>query len=181
MPDQSTREVDPADKLRFDQLIPQFLSGDISVEDDAFVKNYLAAHPESINSILFAMQIADTVRHIGAERNQAQATARFSQAFGQKKPRKSFWDRIKGGSGGFIVRPWVPVLLALFALDNAFLLYKEHAYYKTTVANAGGNLIVATADARFILVPGAALDEFLNVADKHQAIIIYSAKNAGRI
>lgn len=177
MPDQQTPMCPEAEKQRFDQLVPFFLTGKLSAEDDLFFRGYLAKHPESIDGVLFGKQISDALHHIGADRNQQAAKERFRQAF-DLKVKQSKWIRLKTHLERMVVKPWAIALLSLFVAENAYLIYQANHYHRTAVLRLDRGLVIADSEARFVLNDGVRFEDFLNVAEKYEAAIIYSSKTS---
>jgi anti-sigma factor RsiW len=57
------------DAQRFQQLLPFYVTRQLSASDKDFVDAYLADNPASQNALQFTEQLSQVVRRIGADRN----------------------------------------------------------------------------------------------------------------
>ncbi len=175
MVDRQTPSDRALDKRRFDEAIAAYIAGTLSSEDQLFFSQYLADHPEAASSVLFATQIANAVRQIGSERDQVKAATQFTKSLLSSKFKKPV--RKSGVSAPkpfFTYKPWMAVFLLLFFLENGFLFYENRSHHLVNLSENGGGIIMAQADARFVLNDRAPLDQFFDVAQKYNAVIIYS-------
>jgi hypothetical protein len=163
------------DKQRFDELVAIFIAGGLSVEDDLFFKEYIARHPEAMHSIIFALQIKDTLRHIQGDRDTGAAQNRFIKSF-KTRIKRSPWTWFANDFVLLRSKPLIAIIVSLFLVENIYIFTQGMNHHYQIAADINGDLVVARADASFILNHQTSLGKFFDVVKKHHAVVIYSAK-----
>jgi hypothetical protein len=171
--DQQIPSVDDLNKRRFDELVPAYINSTLEAQDLLFFNDYIAQHPEALSSIAFTSNIANAIKAIGGDRNQEHAAKFFTSAF-VKKFHQSLWKKTSNAFNNFIYKPWIVAFLMLFVVENSFLYFENRSHHLVHLSKEGGGIIVTQADASFILNNKVALEDFFDVAQKYNAVIIYS-------
>lgn len=102
------------DLMRFELLLPYYITGALSENDRAFVKFHIDSNTQAKCAYLFARRLKDIVQSTGTQRDVEVALSEFLSAFDEANPR-SLWQRFRTfvGVRGFLL---VMLLASVFAI-----------------------------------------------------------------
>ena len=111
------------DQSRFHQILPFYVTGQLSSEDRSFVENYIAAHPDARKALAFTEKLNKIVRSTGANRNADKALKKLLADF---KPRKklSLLKRLLAKLRSLGISP--PLAIALLVIVGQGVGYTAH-------------------------------------------------------
>lgn len=104
-----------ADRQRFEELLPFHLSGSLAAEEQRFVVEYLARHPETKDAMRFAQSMQRVVRSTLPRTDGDAAWQRFHARRAAERP--GGWLRLQAWLSGMGLSPALAAALAVIAIQ----------------------------------------------------------------
>ena len=111
------------DQSRFHQLLPFYVTRQLSLEDKLFVEDYIAAHPDAKQAVTFTEKLSKIVRSTGANRNPDKALNRLLADF-QPRKKLSLFKRLLAKLRSLGISP--PLAVALLVIVGQGVGYTAH-------------------------------------------------------
>lgn len=108
------------DHLRFEELLPFFVTGHLSGSDQSFMQSFLSTNPSAKQSLNFAMELGRLVRHTGAMRNPNITLGKILANF---KASRQGGSNASGKLGNLKGKKTLPLLFAIVIIGG------QAAYY----------------------------------------------------
>ena len=119
----SEEMIQTNDQHRFEQLLPFYITNNLSTEDKAFVLSYIASNPDARKAVQFTEQLSKIVRNTGTNRNPNAALTRLLANF-QPRKRLSLIKRLLEKLKSLGISP--PLALALLLILGQGIGYTAH-------------------------------------------------------
>lgn len=160
----------PQDKSHFEQLLPFFVTNQLSETDRLFVQQYIAQNPDARKALKFTERLGRIVRETGAHRNPDQALQRLLGNFQQGK-RLSLRQRLLAKLRALGISPTLTVaLLVLLGQGIGYSAYKLGLFSKTEATLAAP----IKADLSVTLKHGSEMAAVIGILDRFGAQIVHS-------
>ncbi len=167
------------DQARFEQLLPFYISNQLTDADRGFIQAYITTHPDAKKAVHFAERLSRIVRNTGANRNPDASLNRLLENY---KPRQriSLIKRIKAKLSSLGISP--PLAIALLVIVGQGIGYAAHKmnWFSTTKESA---VSPVEADLSITLKRGADIAVIAAILEKYGASIVHStaAEDAQKI
>lgn len=112
----------PADRLRFEELLPFFVTGHLSGADQSFMQTFISANPSARQSLNFALELGRIIRHTGVMRNPNITLNRLLASF---KAMHQSGGGLKGKAGNLKSKKTLPILFAIVILGGQAVYYAK--------------------------------------------------------
>ncbi|MFM8761264.1 MAG: hypothetical protein ACKOD7_06990 [Polynucleobacter victoriensis] len=158
------------DQSRFHQLLPFYVTGQLSLEDKLFVEDYIAAHPDAKKAVSFTQKLSKIVRSTGANRNPDQALNRLLADF-QPRKKLSLVKRLLAKLRSLGISP--PLAIALLVIVGQGVGYTAHQlnwFSSSTEVSA----LHATPHVSLTIKDGADLAATTSIIEKFGGQIVNS-------
>ena len=158
------------DQTRFEQLLPFYITHNLSDEDRAFMQAYIATHPDAKKATHFAERLSRIVRNTGTNRNPEAALNRLLADY-QPRHRMSLIQRLKAKLRSLGISP--PLAIALLVVVGQGIGYTAH---KMNWFGTDKESVVspAEADLSITLKRGAEMGAVVTILEKYGASIVHS-------
>jgi hypothetical protein len=158
------------DQTRFEQLLPFYITHNLSDEDRAFMQAYIATHPDAKKATHFAERLSRIVRNTGNNRNPEAALNRLLADY-QARHRMSLIQRLKAKLRSLGISP--PLAIALLVIVGQGIGYAAH---KMNWFGTDKDSVVspAEADLSITLKRGAEMGAVVTILEKYGASIVHS-------
>ena len=159
-----------SDQARFEQLLPFYVTNQLSDEDRSFVQSYMATHPEAKKAVHFAERLSHIVRNTGTNRNPDAALNRLLADY-KPRHRMSLIKRLLAKLRSLGISP--PLAIALLVIVGQGIGYTAH---KMNWFGTAKESIVspAEADLSITLKRGAEMGAIATILEKFGASIVHS-------
>lgn len=163
------------DRERFEELLPFYVTKQLSSEDCALVQSYMVANPEAANALKFTERVRQVVKSIGSDRDPEPALVRLLAEISSVR-RPGLIRRLQGLLRSLRVSR--PLALALIVGAGLAVGY---AAYKTQVFGLIGQsqTIVDQAQLSVTLKNGVAYGAAVIVIEQFGARVVHSATVEG--
>ncbi|MEN9902134.1 MAG: hypothetical protein RL651_798 [Pseudomonadota bacterium] len=158
------------DQTRFEQLLPFYITHNLSDEDRGFMQTYIATHPDAKKAAHFAERLSRIVRNTGTNRNPEAALNRLLADY-QPRHRMSLIQRLKAKLRSLGISP--PLAIALLVIVGQGIGYTAH---KMNWFGTDKESVVspAEADLSITLKRGAEMGAVVTILEKYGASIVHS-------
>jgi hypothetical protein len=158
------------DQTRFEQLLPFYITHNLSDEDHAFMQAYIATHTDAKNATHFAERLSRIVRNTGNNRNPEAALNRLLADY-QARHRISLIQRLKAKLRSLGIS--APLAIALLVIVGQGIGYAAH---KMNWFGTDKDSVVspAEADLSITLKRGAEMGAVVTILEKYGASIVHS-------
>ncbi len=163
--------ITPAnDQTRFEQLLPFYITHNLSDEDRAFMQAYIDTHPDAKKATHFAERLSRIVRNTGTNRNPEAALKRLLADY-QPRHRMSLIQRLKAKLRSLGISP--PLAIALLVIVGQGIGYTAHKmnWFSTSKESV---VSPAEADLTITLKRGADMGAVATILEKFNASIVHS-------
>lgn len=159
-----------SEQTRFEQLLPFYVTNQLSDEDRSFVQSYMATHLEAKKAVHFAERLSHIVRNTGTNRNPDAALNRLLADY-KPRQRMSLIKRLLAKLRSLGISP--PLAIALLVIVGQGVGYAAH---KMNWLGAAKESIVspAEADLSITLKRGADMGAIATVLEKFGANVVHS-------
>ena len=161
----------PPEQSRFEQLLPFYITNQISDSDRSFMQGYVATHPDAKKAVHFAERLSRIVRNTGTNRNPDAALNRLLADY-KPRQRMSLIQRLKAKLRSLGISP--PLAIALLVILGQGIGYAAH---KMNWFGAAKESVVspAEADLSITLKRGADMGAIATILEKFGASIVHSS------
>ena len=158
------------DQARFEQLLPFYVTNQLSDEDRSFIQSYMATHPEAKKAVHFAERLSHIVRNTGTNRNPDAALNRLLADY-KPRQRMSLIKRLLAKLRSLGISP--PLAIALLVIVGQGIGYTAH---KMNWFGTAKESIVspAEADLSITLKRGAEMGAIATILEKFGANVVHS-------
>lgn len=158
------------DQARFEQLLPFYITHQLSDEDRSFMQSYIATHPEARKAAHFAERLSRIVRNTGNNRNPEAGLNRLLADY-QTRQHTSLIQRLKAKLRSLGISP--PLAIALLVIVGQGIGYAAH---KMNWFGTDKESVVspAEADLSITLKRGAEMGAIVTILEKYGASIVHS-------
>lgn len=159
-----------SDEALFEQLLPFYITNQISDNDRSFMQGYIATHPDAKKAVHFAERLSRIVRNTGTNRNPDAALNRLLADY-KPRQRMSLIQRLKAKLRSLGISP--PLAIALLVILGQGIGYAAH---KMNWFGAAKESVVspAEADLSITLKRGADMGAIATILEKFGASIVHS-------
>ena len=158
------------DQARFEQLLPFYITNQISDSDRSFMQGYIATHPDARKAVHFAERLNRIVRNTGTNRNPDAALNRLLADY-KPRQRMSLIQRLKVKLRSLGISP--PLAIALLVIVGQGIGYAAH---KMNWFGSAKESVVSPADAdlSITLKRGADMGAIATILEKFGASVVHS-------
>lgn len=159
------------DQARFEQLLPFYVTNQLSDEDCSFIKSYMATHPEAKKAVHFTERLSHIVRNTGANRNPDAALNRLLADYNHRQ-RMSLIKRLLAKLRSLGISP--PLAIALLVIVGQGIGYTAH---KMNWLGGASESIVSPAAAQLSvnIKKGADYGSLAVIIEKFGGRIVHSS------
>jgi|GEM_PF-5295441 len=159
-----------SDQTRFEQLLPFYVTNQLSDDDRSFMQGYIATHSDAKKAVHFAERLSRIVRNTGTNRNPDAALNRLLADY-KPRQRMSLIQRLKAKLRSLGISP--PLAIALLVIVGQGIGYAAH---KMNWFGAAKESVVspAEADLSITLKRGADMGAIATILEKFGASIVHS-------
>ena len=159
-----------SDEALFEQLLPFYITNQISDNDRSFMQGYIATHPDAKKAVHFAERLSRIVRNTGTNRNPDAALNRLLADY-KPRQRMSLIQCLKAKLRSLGISP--PLAIALLVILGQGIGYAAH---KMNWFGAAKESVVspAEADLSITLKRGADMGAIATILEKFGASIVHS-------
>ena len=159
------------DQARFEQLLPFYVTNQLSDEDRGFVQSYMTTHPEAKKAVHFAERLSHIVRNTGTNRNPDAALNRLLADY-KPRHRMSLIKRLLAKLRSLGISP--PLAIALLVIVGQGIGYSAH---KLNWLGTAKESVVspAEADLSITLKRGADMGAIATILEKFGANVVHSS------
>lgn len=167
----SEDKMQTSNQVRFEQLLPFYITTTLSDRDRNFVQSYIAANPDAKKAVQFTERLSRIVRNTGANRNTDAALGRLLAVF-KPRQRMSLIQRLLAKLRSLGISP--PLAIALLVIVGQGIGYAAHKlnWFGTTTESI---VSPAKADLSITLKRGAEMGAVATILEKFGARIIHSS------
>lgn len=160
-----------SEQARFEQLLPFYVTNQLSDDDRSFVESYIATNPDAKKAVHFAERLSHIVRNTGANRNPDAALNRLLADF-KPRQRMSLIQRLKAKLRSMGISP--PLAIALLVIVGQGIGYAAH---KMNWFGTDKESVVspAEADLSITLKRGSEIGALAVILEKFGASIVHSS------
>ena len=162
--------MQPSDQTRFEQLLPFYITNQLSDSDRSFMQGYIATHPNAKKAVHFAERLSRIVRNTGTNRNPDAALNRLLADY-KPRQRMSLTKRLLAKLRSLGISP--PLAIALLVIVGQGIGYAAH---KMNWFGAPKESVVspAEADLSITLKRGADMGAIATILEKFGASVVHS-------
>ena len=160
-----------SDEALFEQLLPFYITNQISDNDRSFMQGYIATHPDAKKAVHFAERLSRIVRNTGTNRNPDAALNRLLADY-KPRQRMSLIQCLKAKLRSLGISP--PLAIALLVIVGQGIGYAAH---KMNWFGSAKESVVspAKADLSITLKRGADMGAIATILEKFGASIVHSS------
>ena len=159
-----------ADRLRFEELLPFFVTGNLSGSDQTFMQSFLSTNPSAKQSLNFALELGRMIRHTGVMRNPNITLNRLLANF---KAMHQGGSGAGGKLGNLKSKKTLPILFAIVILGGQAVYYGMNKIdWKHSQENAS---VQGTTRVAISLKPGTETGEINKIAANYGGKIVHSS------
>lgn len=158
------------EQTRFEQLLPFYITHQLSDENRSFMQSYIALHPEARKAAHFAERLSRIVRNTGTNRNPEAALNRLLADY-KPRQRMSLIQRLKAKLRSLGISP--PLAIALLVIVGQGIGYAAHKMNWFTTSKESV-VSPAEADLSITLKRGADMGAIATILEKFDARIVHS-------
>lgn len=163
-----------ADRLRFEELLPFFVTGNLSGSDQSFMQSFLSTNPSAKQSLNFALELGRMIRHTGVMRNPNITLNRLLANF---KAMHQGGSNTSGKLGNFKSKKTLPILFAIVILGGQAVY---HGINKIDWKQSQDSASVQGASRVAIsLKPGTEQSQISKIAANYGGKIVHSSSVDG--
>lgn len=159
-----------SEQAHFEQLLPFYITNQLSDKDRVFIQSYIATHPDAKKAVHFAERLSRIIRNTGVNRNPDAALNRLLADY---KPRKrmSLIKRLKAKLRSLGISP--PLAIALLVIVGQGIGYSAH---KMNWFGTPQETVVSPseADLSITLKRGADMGAIMTIFEKFGANVVHS-------
>lgn len=159
-----------SDQDRFEQLLPFYVTNQLSDGDRNFIQSYMATHQDAKKAVHFAERLSRIVRNTGTNRNPDAALSRLLADY-KPRQRMSLIKRLKAKLRSLGISP--PLAIALLVIVGQGIGYSAH---KMNWFGTAKESVVspAEADLSITLKRGADMGAVATILEKFGGRIVHS-------
>ena len=159
-----------SDQDRFEQLLPFYVTNQLSDGDRNFIQSYIAIHQDAKKAVNFAERLSRIVRNTGTNRNPDAALSRLLADY-KPRQRMSLIKRLKAKLRSLGISP--PLAIALLVIVGQGIGYSAH---KMNWFGTAKESVVspAEADLSITLKRGADMGAVATILEKFGGRIVHS-------
>lgn len=160
-----------SDQTRFEQLLPFYVTNQLTDADRSFMQAYIAANPTAKKALHFTERLSRIVRNTGANRNPEPALNRLLADY-RSRQRMSLIQRLKAKLRSLGISP--PLAVVLMVIIGQGIGYTAH---KMNWLGTDKESIVSPtkADLSITLKRSADLGALATILEKFGATIVHSS------
>lgn len=163
------------DRERFEELLPFYVTRQLSSEDAALVEAYLADNPAAASALAFTERVRQVVKSIGSDRDPEPALARLLAEISSVR-RPGLIKRLHALLGSLgVSRPLVVALMLSAGLAIGYAAYKTQGFGLIKQSQT----IVDQAHLSVTLKPGVEYGSAAIVIEQFGARVVHSATVEG--
>lgn len=172
MPETPQRD---ADRRRFEELLPFYLTGSLDDEQHRFVVGYLARHPEAKDAMRFAQSMQSVVRGTTSP-TDGEAAWQLFQARRDAEERPRGWQRLQAWFADMGLSPALAAALAVIVIQATVAgvhLVSDHRHARTVDVAAIRSL---QPHARLVVPNDVDAEPLLATIHSHEAQVVRSTQ-----
>ena len=159
-----------SEQARFEQLLPFYVTNQLSDDDRSFIQSYMATHPDAKKTVHFTERLSRIVRNTGTNRNPDAALNRLLADY-KPRQRMSLIQRLKAKLRSLGISP--PLAIALLVIVGQGIGYTAHKMNWLGTANESV-VSPAEADLSITLKRGSEIGALAVILEKFGASIVHS-------